>query len=211
MLCAAFRIADIFTFDTAKLNNLDMAFFIYDKEISLSNELIEPLDTRHLARISQTKSIVLFIHFVALIKDKRFLSVMVIDKGKIIGVSDCLSRSDFCSSNIQRLYLTSQGKIGIVIDKDIFIAESVRSHYINDADYIVFMADQCYNADFARILYAHRVLSQVPIIGVFNDCIYCYSRAIQKKDINEIVYMKYYKRTCNLDLIGRFNNPSIES
>lgn len=210
MLCKSFKIKDIFIFDTAKLDCLDMAFIVYDKEISLSEELINPLETSHLARVSLFKDVVLFIIFIALVEDRKFLSVMVIDKGKIVGMSDCLSRSEYQPSTCQRIYMTSQGKIGVVIDDDILIMESVRSHYINDADYVVYMTLDQFNNNTARILYAHSVFTEIPILAVFSDCLWCYSKKIERKQNEELVSLNYYKKSCPKELLEKFSKPSFE-
>ncbi len=67
-------------------------------------------------------------------------SVVVADKGKILGVTDMvhtIDESEFSSGGNFRVYDTSAGKIGIIICEDLFFPESSRALTLCDADIII--------------------------------------------------------------------------
>ena len=67
-------------------------------------------------------------------------SVVIADKGKLLGVTDMvhtIDDSEFVSGGCFRVYDTSAGKIGIVVCEDLFFPESIRALTLCDADIIV--------------------------------------------------------------------------
>lgn len=67
-------------------------------------------------------------------------SVVVADKGKLLGVTDMVhsvDESEFVSGGNFRVYDTSAGKIGILIAEDLFFPESARVLALCDADIII--------------------------------------------------------------------------
>ena len=69
-------------------------------------------------------------------------SVVVADKGKILGVTDMvhtIDESEFSSGGSFRVYDTSAGKIGIIICEDLYFPESARALTLFDADIILCM------------------------------------------------------------------------
>ena len=67
-------------------------------------------------------------------------SVVIADKGKILGVSDMvhsIDRGEFVSGGNFRVYDTSAGKIGILISEDLFFPESSRVLALCDAEIII--------------------------------------------------------------------------
>ena len=67
-------------------------------------------------------------------------SVVVTDKGKLLGVTDMahsIDESEFVSGGNFRVYDTSAGKIGILVAEDLFFPESGRVLALCDADIII--------------------------------------------------------------------------
>ena len=67
-------------------------------------------------------------------------SVVIADKGKVLGVSDMahsIDDSEFVAGGNFRVYDTSAGKIGIIVGEDLFFPESSRVLTLCDADVIV--------------------------------------------------------------------------
>ena len=67
-------------------------------------------------------------------------SVVIAEKGKILGVTDmvhCIDQSEFVAGGNYRVYETSIGKIGVVVSEDLFFPESARVLALCDADIIV--------------------------------------------------------------------------
>ena len=67
-------------------------------------------------------------------------SVVVADKGKLLGVTDMvhsIDESEFVSGGSFRVYDTSAGKIGIIVAEDLYFPESSRALTLCDADVIV--------------------------------------------------------------------------
>lgn len=67
-------------------------------------------------------------------------SVVVAEKGKILGVTDmvhCVDDSEYVASGNYRVYDTGAGKIGIIVCEDLFFPESTVTLSLCDADLIV--------------------------------------------------------------------------
>ncbi len=67
-------------------------------------------------------------------------SVVVAEKGKILGVTDMLytsHESEYSPGGCFRVYETSVGKIGIIVGEDLFFSDSARVLSMCDADFIV--------------------------------------------------------------------------
>ncbi len=165
---------DISDFYKDCFDNLDFVLLIYKGEISLTEELKDPIVSRELCKLSKEHSFILFFHFIALIENKKYLSVMVIDNGRIIGVSDSVTSKEFCNSQRQRIYLTSKLKAGIVVDEDIFHTDSVSSLCQNKADAIIFMTANDFSDNFYQALSCHKFFNDISIIAAFGNklCIY---------------------------------------
>ena len=67
-------------------------------------------------------------------------SVVIADKGKILGVTDMvhtIDESEFVAGYGLRVYDTSAGKIGLIVEKDLFFPEVARVLSLCDADIII--------------------------------------------------------------------------
>lgn len=78
-----------------------------------------------LAKFSLQKQITLLANIEACIGEKVYDSVIVIDKGKILGVSDCINSEDKAikGGNALRCYMTSMGRICVFVGGDICFPE----------------------------------------------------------------------------------------
>ena len=67
-------------------------------------------------------------------------SVVIADKGKILGVTDmahAIDESEFVAGGAFRVYDTGAGKIGLIVAEDLFFPESARVLTLCDADIII--------------------------------------------------------------------------
>ena len=67
-------------------------------------------------------------------------SAVIADKGKVLGVSDMahsIDDSEFVAGGNFRVYDTSAGKVGVIVDEDLFFPETARVLTLCDADIIV--------------------------------------------------------------------------
>ncbi|MDE6275373.1 MAG: hypothetical protein K2M75_02415 [Clostridia bacterium] len=75
---------------------------------------------RDIAEYSSDKEIIIIVAMRAKIGEKIFNSVMVIDNGCVLGVSDELNpQKGYVGSSTMRSYLTSRGKICVFVDSDV--------------------------------------------------------------------------------------------
>lgn len=90
-----------------------------------------------LAKYSLQKQITILANMFASISDKTYDSVIVIDKGKILGVSDCInpSNKNIRGGNALRCYNTSMGRICVFVGEDICYPELW--HFAKGSRYII--------------------------------------------------------------------------
>jgi hypothetical protein len=167
MKCKLFVEERIEDFLCSNFSGLDFVFSIFPGELSLTQELKEPVVSRELCRLSKENSFILFFHFVAVVDDKKYLSVMVVDNGRILGISDSVTTKEYCVSQRQRIYMTSKLKTGIIVDEDIFHTDSVGCLYQNKADAIVFMTAKHFSDKFFKAFCSHKFFHDIPIIAAF--------------------------------------------
>ena len=75
---------------------------------------------RDMVEYSQDKGVIIVVGMRAKIGEKIFNSVMVIDNGRVLGVSDEIyPQKGYVGSNTMRSYETSRGKICVFVDSDI--------------------------------------------------------------------------------------------
>lgn len=74
----------------------------------------------------------------AVIESRRYFSAVIIDKGTILGISDMVHTDDkFQAGKALRLYRTSKGNIGIILDRDIYYPEVARAMLKGGADFLI--------------------------------------------------------------------------
>lgn len=75
---------------------------------------------RDIMTFSKDKSITLIVSMCAKIGERLFNSAMVVDKGKVLGVSDeIFPLKGYERGNVVRSYLTGRGKVCLFVDTDI--------------------------------------------------------------------------------------------
>lgn len=112
------------------------------KEVDLPKELKGKSDIiLRLAKFSLQKQITVLSHVDASIGDKTYDSVIVIDKGKILGVSDCINPDDkaIVGGSALRCYMTSMGRICVFVGEDILYPELW--HFARGSRYTVCVSD----------------------------------------------------------------------
>lgn len=211
MRCKSFLISDINQLQNYHLLELDIAFVNYEKELSLTEELRNPEVIKEWSDFSGRNKIVVFVHFVAKIEKKKFLSIMVIDNGRIIGVSDAVTKNkEYYESKRQRIYITSLGKIGVVVDDDILYPESVRSLNINGAEIIVSMSKKNFDTNYLNCYKSHNFFNDVLIFGIFNDKLCIFSKDMYIAEKNSSIEFDLIENYCDFSFIKKFENPSYE-
>lgn len=80
----------------------------------------------------------------AIINEDTYCSAVVIDNGKILGISDMthILSGEYCRGNSLRLYDTSAGLLGIIIGDDIFYPECVRALTLSGAKMLIYIANK---------------------------------------------------------------------
>jgi hypothetical protein len=76
-------------------------------------------------------------------------SIVVADKGKLLGVTDMahsIDESEFVAGGSLRVYDTSAGKIGLLVSEDLFFPETSRVLALCDADIIICVFKKLENA-----------------------------------------------------------------
>lgn len=94
-------------------------------------------------------------------------SCVVADKGKLLGIQDmCLSfdSNGYSVGGSQKIFQTSEGKIGIVVDDDLYNFESVKAMSICDADIIVALIFSEEKPQFSHIIKTYSYLFGVPFV-----------------------------------------------
>ncbi len=94
-------------------------------------------------------------------------SCVVADKGKLLGIQDmCLNydASAFSIGGSHKIFQTSQGKIGVLVDDDLYNFESVKAMSICDADLIVALIFSEEKPQFSYIIKTYSYLFGVPFV-----------------------------------------------
>lgn len=104
------------------------------------------------------------------IEGDAFLSTMVMKKGEIIGVGDCITNEGFTAGNALRMYELCGKKIGLAVDCDVF--ESGTDNFFYAGCGAVFhntlsRFDKSYFASYK----SHMRLSKGKYVGLFGDCV----------------------------------------
>lgn len=101
-------------------------------------------------------------------------SVVIADKGKILGVSDMahsIDDSEFVAGGNFRVYDTRVGKIGVIVGEDLFFPETARVLTLCDADVIVCVLKKIDSLMPQIILRASAFCNGVPMVLCANN--YC--------------------------------------
>ena len=93
-------------------------------------------------------------------------SAVVADCGKLLGVSDGVyvtEGSEYTGGVNFIVYKTSVGKIGVIIDSDIYSFDAVKAMSLSDADLIVCVFDSLENFSVETVVKAESFLCGIPI------------------------------------------------
>ena len=94
-------------------------------------------------------------------------SVVVSDRGRILGVNDAVysvDGSEFCSGGGFKVYETGAGRIGVIVEKDLFFPESASILSLCDADILICPFKKAENQMPAVMLRASAFYSGVPSV-----------------------------------------------
>ncbi len=122
--------------------------------------------------------------FISIVDNKKYLSALVVDKGCIKGVSDMISKEPFYKEHTlstvraQRIYMTSQGSIGIILDGDIKSPDCVSSLIRRGASTLFFLTLSPYLPIIKRYLDAQALLNNITFAGTFADKWFIYNKEL---------------------------------
>ncbi len=112
-------------------------------DIELMSEVDgDTVAVKDLLLLSKDKRLLIIAGINAIIDDDRFCSAIVIDSGKLLGISNMthgVGEDYYSLGNSLRIYDTSQGIIGVLIGQDIFYPECMRVLRVSGANYIVYL------------------------------------------------------------------------
>lgn len=94
-------------------------------------------------------------------------SVVIADKGKLLGVSDAVyvtEGSEYTGGVNFVVYKTSIGKVGVLVGEDIYSFEAVKSMAVGDADFIVCVFDEVSSFAPELVVRAEAFLCGIPIV-----------------------------------------------
>lgn len=156
----------------------------FTQPVDLQKENVCPAFFRKITRFSSLTMSLMIVCFVAAIEDKRYLSALVVDKGCIKGVSDMISAQPFfteyalTSARAQRIYMTSQGRVGIILDGDIKSPDCVTNLLRRGASTLFFLTLTNYQPLIKRYLDAQTLLNNTAIAGTFADKWFIYKEEL---------------------------------
>ncbi len=154
------------------------------RPVDLQKENTCPAFFRKITRFSSLTMSLIIACFVAIIEDKRYLSALVVDKGCIKGISDMITAQPFfteyalASARAQRIYITSQGRVGIILDGDIKSPDCVTNLLRRGASTLFFLTLANYQPLIKRYLDAQTLLNNITIAGTFADKWFIYKEEI---------------------------------
>jgi predicted amidohydrolase len=146
---------DLYLFGSSKTVSVD-----YAEELSGKTRLFEDI-----ALLSKKQACV--VAFLATTSTKGHLrkSVIMAEKGKLIGVSDMtrsLERSMSVGAYLQN-YATGQGKIGVIVGEDLYFPNRAQALADCGADYLLCLTDKTDNSHTA-IVQAYAKCFSLPVI-----------------------------------------------
>ena len=147
----------------------------------LSIDLVRELEgeddvLKRLALYSRDRQITIVAGIEASIYRRKYLSAVVIDKGKIMGISDMTHESDegniYNLGSSYRVYKTSAGALGIVVGNDLFYPEVFRTLKRSKSEAILTLAGGILQDKAKMTLKAMAFLNGITLLGVVNNCAY---------------------------------------
>ncbi|MEG1963855.1 MAG: hypothetical protein RR123_03175 [Clostridia bacterium] len=110
------------------------------KEFNAKSDVIKGL-----AYLSKARNLCIVACFFAKLYEKTYLSSICIDKGVILGINDAthnLNKAEFDVGHSFRIYNTSLGRFGIVLQDDIFFPEVARGISKNKSEFILYLSKE---------------------------------------------------------------------
>lgn len=113
--------------------------------INMVSELSgESEEFKKIARHSKANKLIVVMLFRAIVYKKQYLSCLVVDNGKILGVSDMTHRVSgemlLDRGQSYRIYDTTLGCLGVIIGDDIFFPEVARTERLAGAKTFVYIS-----------------------------------------------------------------------
>jgi|GEM_PF-6566792 len=98
-----------------------------------------------LCMLSGDKNATLIVSLKAKLGENTYLSAIVIDKGRLLGICDMTHGlgGDFALGSCLRVFETSIGRFGILIGDDILFFEAARIEALLDAEILLMFGDAC--------------------------------------------------------------------
>lgn len=128
--------------DSIGENSLVIMGYGVVKKLDLVKELNGETNVlRAVAYLSRSKNSVFIVGVYAELYGKDYVSAAVLDKGRILGISDMTHYAEkdreISLGSSYRIYSTCLGKIGVTVGSDVFYPEVIRSITLRGADFIV--------------------------------------------------------------------------
>lgn len=160
--------------DVTAVKNSSLCLFGYDLlgKVSYKNELSgSESKLPMLASFSKrTKKLVVL----GAITDNYGLlkkSIIIADNGKLLGISDmtiCVEGSNYTGGGGFKVYKTSVGKIGVLVDDDIINIEGVKAMSLCDADIIISITSGEEKPQYNFLIRAYAYLFGLPFVLLTN-------------------------------------------
>ncbi len=160
----------VFTIDKQEFNNVDVVLLGFNSinKINYKNEL-QGLQ-ENLLKISkiskETKKVLVCATYTdnySIIKK----SAIVAENGKILGIADMHLKKQEDSTSISfgyKIYQTKNGKIGVLIDDDLYDFDAVKCMSMCDVEVIIILSDKSEKSNLTYLLRAYSLLFGICII-----------------------------------------------
>lgn len=139
--------------------------------------------------ISRNRKLRLFIGFYVAVGEKNYLSVLVVNKGKLVGMSDmthCLSDMYDIGAKY-KTYDIDDCVIGVIVGEDMYFSEVYRTLCLNNAELLLAIHNKPMRDIDESVVAANAYMNGTSIIAQMSDgVIYCVGErhccAVEKND-----------------------------
>ena len=149
------------------------SLLIIGHSVGVNINLVDELDMysdilRRMSEYSRRMDIVIICGIVARVYRREYLSAVVIDRGKILGISDMTHRvhgdMHYNLGASYRMYKTSLGTFSIVVGDDVYYPEVVRALSSEKSDAIVILAGEKSDERLKKVISTHSYLCGISVI-----------------------------------------------
>lgn len=107
-----------------------------------------------------------------------FNSIIVFSKGKLIGISNKITKTKYyANANSLDIYVLGSKKYAILINEDIYINE-IKKHLLTERiDYILHIDEDEFKRERSNILAAYSIKNSIKAYSLFNDCSIFYNNS----------------------------------